>query len=151
MIAVIQRVSRASVSVDSAERAAIGRGLLVLLCVERGDRLSVAEKMAAKVASLRIFEDASHKMNRSLADIDGELLAVSQFTLSASLKKGRRPSFEGAMRGEEARPIFDHFVATLRTSGLPVKTGLFGARMEVSLTNDGPVTFYHRIADDDSA
>jgi len=151
MIAVIQRVSRASVCVDSQERAAIGRGLLVLLCVEKGDRDRVAEKMAAKIASLRIFEDDSGKMNRSLAEFDGEILAVSQFTLAASLKKGRRPSFLASMRGEEARPFFDSFVDFLRAKGLLVKTGIFGARMEVSLVNDGPVTFLHRIADDESS
>ncbi len=119
----------------------IGRGLLVLLGVERGDDGATAEEAARKVAGLRVFEDDAGKMNRDLADVGGAVLAVSQFTLAADLSRGRRPGFEKALPAAEARPLYDHFVKTLQFLGLTVATGAFGEMMEVELVNDGPATF----------
>lgn len=140
MKAVIQRVSRAAVRSGGRE-AAIGRGLLVLAGLEAGDTDATVAWAAAKIAGLRIFEDAAGKMNLGLADVGGEVLAVSQFTLAGSIEKGRRPGFDKAMRPEEARPLFEHFVERLRAEGCTVETGFFQEHMEVELVNDGPVTF----------
>jgi D-tyrosyl-tRNA(Tyr) deacylase len=138
--AVIQRVKRASVR--SGERsAAIGPGLLVLAGLETGDGEEQCRWAAAKIATLRVFEDAGGRMNRGLQEVGGEVLAVSQFTLAGSIAKGRRPSFDRAMAPELARPLFETFVACLRAEGCPVRTGFFQEMMEVELVNDGPVTF----------
>ncbi len=140
MKAVIQRVKRASVR--SGERsAAIGPGLLVLAGLETGDGEEQCRWAAAKIATLRVFEDAGGRMNRGLQEVGGEVLAVSQFTLAGSIAKGRRPSFDRAMAPELARPLFETFVACLRAEGCPVRTGFFQEMMEVELVNDGPVTF----------
>ena len=139
----IQRVTSASVTVDDDRIAAIGRGLLVLAGVETGDVEDDARRAAAKVATLRVFEDAAGRMNLALADVGGELLAVSQFTLAGSIEKGRRPGFDGAMEPVRARVLFDHFVEALAKEGVAVRTGAFGAHMDVALVNDGPVTFLY--------
>lgn len=141
MRAVLQRVARAQVEVDGQTVGAIGRGLLVLLGVEQGDGAQDAELVAKKTAELRLFEDDAGKMNRSVEDIGGEVLVVSQFTLAADCRKGRRPGFSGAAPPEVANELYEHYVALLRQRGLTVATGQFQAMMQVSLTNDGPVTF----------
>ena len=138
--AVIQRVREASVSVEGNEIAACAGGLLVLLGVARGDGVDDAERLAGKVAALRIFENAEGRFDRSLLDVGGEALVVSQFTLVADTSRGARPSFDAAARPEEAEPLYEHFVGALRELGLRVQTGAFGARMHVALVNDGPVT-----------
>lgn len=138
--AVVQRVKWARVSVDGREVARTGPGFLVLVGVGRGDDLAAARYLAEKVATLRVFEDGEGKMNLSLADVGGEVLAVSQFTLYADCRKGRRPSFTDAAPPGEARPLFEGFVAELRQRGVPVLTGAFGEHMLVELANDGPVT-----------
>ena len=140
MKAVIQRVKRASVTAGD-RREAIGPGMLVLAGLETGDTDAQCRWAAAKIATLRIFEDGQGRMNLGLQDTGGEILAVSQFTLAGSIAKGRRPSFDRAMAPELARPLFDQFVACLRTEGCPVRTGFFQEEMEVELVNDGPVTF----------
>ena len=137
---VIQRVSHASVTVAQEQVAAIGRGYLILVGVTHDDDTSKADWLARKVAGLRLFEDAQGLTNLSLADVQGEILAVSQFTLYANARKGRRPSFIDAARPEVAEPLFEHFVAQLRAQGIAVQTGVFGAHMQVALLNDGPVT-----------
>ena len=137
---VIQRVSEASVIVEDERVAAIGPGYLILVGVTHDDDESKADWLARKVAGLRLFEDAQGLTNLSLADVDGEALAVSQFTLYANARKGRRPSFVAAARPEVAEPLLERFVATLRQEGVPVQTGVFGAHMQVALLNDGPVT-----------
>jgi D-tyrosyl-tRNA(Tyr) deacylase len=139
--AVIQRVRRAAVEVDSQTVGAIGQGILVLLGVEKGDVDHDADQLADKIIALRIFEDQAGKMNRSLRDISGELLAVSQFTLAGNCTKGRRPSFDTAAPPVEANRLYEYFVAAVRRHGIPVQTGIFQAMMQVSLINDGPVTF----------
>lgn len=138
--AVVQRVSWARVSVEGQEVARIGPGLLVLLGVGRGDGPAAARYLAEKVAMLRVFEDEAGKMNRSLHEVGGEVLAVSQFTLYGDCRKGRRPSFTEAAPPTQARPLFELFVAELRGRGVPVQTGAFGEHMLVELGNDGPVT-----------
>jgi D-aminoacyl-tRNA deacylase len=138
---VVQRVRSANVRVGGALVGQIGRGFLVLLGAETGDDGSVAEEAARKVAGLRVFEDAAGKMNLALSDVDGAVLAVSQFTLAADLSRGRRPGFDRALRAPEAEPLYDRFVAALRALGVTVATGSFGAMMEVSLVNQGPATF----------
>lgn len=138
---VIQRVSRAEVRVGAETVGRIGRGLLVFVGVEKGDGAEHAEEAARKVAGLRVFEDEAGKMNRSLADVAGSVLAVSQFTLSADLSRGRRPGFERALPAGEARPLYEHFCRALELAGVAVATGVFGAMMEVELVNDGPATF----------
>ncbi len=143
---VIQRVSRAAVRVDGKTIAMIGRGFLILVGIGRGDSGVDLSRLADKIASLRVFEDQNGKMNLSLRDVGGEVLAVSQFTLYADTRKGRRPSFVAAAPPEEAAPLFDSFVAALRDEGIPVQTGEFGAKMEVELVNDGPVTIIHEVA-----
>lgn len=141
MRVVIQRVSEASVTIGGALKSGIGPGLLILLGVEEADTQEDIQWLCAKISKLRIFNDEAGLMNRSVQDIGGELLAVSQFTLHASTKKGNRPSFIRAARPEFAIPMYEAFVKTLeQESGLPVKTGSFGAEMKVRLLNDGPVT-----------
>jgi len=140
MRAVLQRVSRAGVTVAEERIAQIGPGLLVLLGVEAGDSETEAEYLAEKTARLRIFEDREGKMNLSVQDLGGEVLVVSQFTLLADCRKGRRPGFALAARPETAEPLCRHFVAGLQRLGLQVQTGRFRAEMAVELVNDGPVT-----------
>ena len=143
---VLQRVSAASVSVDGDVLGRIGTGLLLLVGIAPDDGEIDLEKTAEKVCNLRIFPDEAGKMNRSLLDISGEILAISQFTLYGDTAKGRRPSFVGAARPELAEPLFDAFAEALRNQGLRVETGRFGARMSVLLTNDGPVTLVLEVA-----
>ena len=144
---VLQRVTQASVTVDDKVAGAIKRGLLILVGVADGDEETQAEALARKVAGLRIFADADGRFNESIQDIDGSALVVSQFTLHADVRKGRRPSFTGAARPEVAAPLIDHFAETLRAQGVPVETGVFGAMMSVELTNDGPFTIVIDSAD----
>jgi D-tyrosyl-tRNA(Tyr) deacylase len=138
--AVLQRVSRAEVRVEGRSVGAIGRGLLVLLGIERGDLAEEAVRLADKTAELRVFPDEADKMNRSVEDVGGACLVVSQFTLAGSTRRGRRPSFDAAAPPAEAEALYARFVARLRERGLPVATGTFRAMMEVELVNDGPVT-----------
>jgi D-aminoacyl-tRNA deacylase len=140
MRAVIQRVSRAQVSVGEETAGKIGRGILVLLGVAKTDTEADADYLAAKIAGLRIFEDENGKMNLSLADRGGEVLAVSQFTLHGDARKGRRPSFDEAAPPELAKQLYEHFVRGIREAGILCETGRFQARMQVELVNDGPVT-----------
>jgi D-aminoacyl-tRNA deacylase len=140
MRAVVQRVSRAVVRVDDEAVGRIGPGVLVLLGVAAGDAEADAERLAAKVARLRLFPDEAGRFDRSVGDVGGGILVVSQFTLLADTAKGNRPSFTAAAAPAEAEPLYDRFCAELRGLGLPVETGAFGARMEVELVNDGPVT-----------
>jgi D-tyrosyl-tRNA(Tyr) deacylase len=140
VIAVLQRVSQASVQVDGAVIGQIGHGLLVLLCAEQGDTDAVADKLLAKVLKLRIFADEAGKMNRSVQDVAGGLLVVSQFTLAADVAGGNRPSFTQAARPDEGRRLYEHFVAQARLLHPVVETGQFAADMKVSLINDGPIT-----------
>ncbi|HWV37174.1 MAG TPA: D-aminoacyl-tRNA deacylase [Vulgatibacter sp.] len=140
MRAVVQRVSRASVAVGGERIASVGRGLCVLVGVGKGDDEADADLLAEKIVGLRIFEDDAGKMNLALPDVQGELLAVSQFTLLGDARKGRRPSFVDAMEPEGARAIFERFCDACRALGAPVATGRFRAEMEVELVNDGPVT-----------
>jgi D-tyrosyl-tRNA(Tyr) deacylase len=138
--AVVQRVSEASVRVDGAVVGRCGHGLLVLLGAAGGDIAEVADRLAAKVARLRVFPDDAGRFDRSLVDVGGAALVVSQFTLLADTAKGNRPGFARAARPEDAEPLVERFCAALRAEGVPVQTGVFGARMEVALVNDGPVT-----------
>ncbi len=145
MLAVVQRVARAQVVVEGAVVGAIGAGLLVLLCAERGDTEAQAEQLLTKLLKLRIFSDAAGKMNRSVQDIDGAgasggLLVVSQFTLAADTRGGNRPSFTNAAAPELGRALYEHFVARARAAHPLVQTGVFAADMQVELVNDGPVT-----------
>lgn len=140
MKAVVQRVSEASVEVEGREVASIGRGLLVLLGVEKGDGEDQAAWIASKLLNLRIFGDREGNLNLSVIDICGEILSVSQFTLAGSVRKGRRPSFDKAASGEEAEVLYNHFLHKLEAGGVPVRDGRFGALMAVRLINDGPVT-----------
>jgi len=141
MRAVLQRVSSASVTIDGIEKSRIGWGLLILLGIEHEDSANDIDWLCRKIAAMRIFPDEAGLMNRSVQDIEGELLVVSQFTLHASTKKGNRPSFIRAARPETAIPMYEQFVQTLQAvSSRPVQTGEFGADMKVSLLNDGPVT-----------
>ena len=141
MRGLIQRVSSAKVEVGGEITGEIDRGILLLLGVQRGDTEAQAGKLLNKVLDYRIFPDDNGKMNRSLRDIGGGLLVVSQFTLAADTKKGLRPSFTPAAAPEEAERLYEYFVAQARAQDLPVGTGSFGADMQVSLCNDGPVTF----------
>jgi D-aminoacyl-tRNA deacylase len=138
--AVVQRVSRARVLVDDEVRSEVGRGLCVLLGVARGDEPAAAERLAGRVARLRIFENDEGRFDRSLVDVGGAALVVSQFTLLADTAKGNRPSFTDAAPPEEAEPLYERFCDALRALGVKVETGIFGARMEVELVNAGPVT-----------
>ena len=137
---VLQRVTRASVSVDGDVVGAIDEGLLILVGVADGDSEAQATALARKVAGLRIFADAEGRFNESVLDIGGAALVVSQFTLHADVRKGRRPSFTGAARPEVAEPLCDAFAEALRSEGVPVEGGVFGAMMSVELVNDGPFT-----------
>jgi D-tyrosyl-tRNA(Tyr) deacylase len=140
MRAVVQRVSRAQVSVNGEVCGRIGRGLLVLLGVGQADTEADAAYLAEKIAGLRIFEDDGGKMNLSVADIKGAVLAVSQFTLYGDVRRGKRPSFDDAARPERARQLYEDFVRRIRDAGLPCETGRFQEMMQVELVNDGPVT-----------
>jgi len=142
---VIQRVSQAQVRVGGEVIGEIGAGLLVLLCAERGDAEVQADKLLAKILKLRIFSDDDSKMNRSVQDVAGGLLIVSQFTLAADVSGGNRPSFTGAASPDEGRRLYDYFVARARTLHHIVHTGRFAADMQVHLINDGPVTIPLRI------
>jgi D-aminoacyl-tRNA deacylase len=145
--AVVQRVCRASVTVDSQIVGAIGRGFLVLLGVTHNDGRPEADWLARKIAGLRVFEDGTGKMNLDLADVGGAILVVSQFTLYGDARKGRRPDFLQAARPEIAEPLVEYFVKALQSAGFPVETGRFRAMMEVELVNDGPVTLWLDTAD----
>ena len=140
MRAVVQRVSECSVTVNNAVVGRIAQGLMVLLGVDRNDAAGDAEYLAGKIVHLRIFEDQQGKLNRSLIDIGGDLLVVSQFTLLGDCRKGRRPSFVNAAPPEKAETLYQHFANQVRNLGVTVQTGQFQAHMAVSLTNDGPVT-----------
>ncbi len=145
MIALIQRVTSASVDVDGAVVGRIGAGLLALVCAERGDSTVEADALVAKLLGYRVFADDAGRMNRSLRDFGGALLAVPQFTLAADTRTGTRPSFGPAAAPELGRQLFDHFVARVGDAGIGCETGRFGAHMRVSLVNDGPVTFWLQI------
>lgn len=140
MRVVLQRVIGASVTVDGNVTGKIDSGLLALVGFGKDDTEDVLERMAQKIIKLRVFSDENDKINLSVSDIDGGVLIVSQFTLYWSCKKGTRPSFDGAMEPERAEELYDKFVEIMRSSGLKIETGIFGADMKVSLTNDGPVT-----------
>jgi len=140
MRAVLQRVKEAKVIVDGEIVAEIKRGLLILLGIAPGDSMAIAEQLADKVVHLRIFEDDAQKMNLSCLDVGGEAIVVSQFTLYADTSRGRRPSFIGAAKPDLAEPLVNTFANLLADRGLPTQTGVFGAHMDVSLVNDGPVT-----------
>ena len=146
MISLLQRVRQARVEVDGATIGAIGPGLLVLVCAERGDTELEADKLLAKLLRLRIFNDAAGKMNRSVQDVAGGLLLVSQFTLAADTSGGNRPSFTQAAAPDEGRRLYDYFVAQARAAHPEVATGQFAADMQVHLINDGPVTLPLRMA-----
>ncbi len=140
MRAVVQRVSSASVSVNGEVVGAISRGLLLLVGVEVSDTGAEAAWLAEKAANLRIFEDAEGKMNLSVKDVGGAVLLVPNFTVAGDARKGRRPSFDNAMRPEQAEPLFGRLVEAVRAQGVPVETGVFRAEMAVGLVNDGPIT-----------
>lgn len=140
MRVVLQRVARASVDVEGERIAEIGPGLLLLVGIGQADEEIDLERLARKIVSLRVFPDEAGLMNRSLLDVRGEVLAVSQFTLYGDTRKGRRPSYVAAARPDVAEPLFDRFVDALRAEGVSTQTGRFGAKMAVELTNDGPVT-----------
>lgn len=140
--ALIQRVSEATVTVDGAVIGKINAGLLVLICAMDGDEPSQTAKLAAKISKLRIFKDDAGKMNRSLTDVGGEALVVSQFTLAADTRSGNRPGFSTAARPDEGRALYEAFVADMRDLGIATQTGAFGADMKVALLNDGPVTIW---------
>lgn len=145
MIALIQRVTQACVRVDGEVVGRIGRGLLALVCAERGDTEREAAALAVKVLGYRVFADDAGRMNRNLGDVSGGLLAVSQFTLAADTNSGTRPSFSPAAAPEDGRRMFDHFVAKAREGHPDVACGNYGAMMQVELTNDGPVTFWLQV------
>ena len=142
MKALLQRVSEASVAVEGQVVGAIDRGLLVLLCAEQGDGEGEADYLARKTANLRIFEDDAGKMNRSVLDVGGGALVVSQFTLAADVSRGNRPGFSGAAAPDLAEALYSYFCRQLAAHGVPVATGRFAAHMAVSLVNDGPVTIW---------
>jgi D-tyrosyl-tRNA(Tyr) deacylase len=144
MIVVLQRVSRAEVRVGRERVGSIGPGLVALAAVERGDTEETVSWCARKVGEIRLFSDDEGKMNRSVRDVGGAVLAVSQFTLAGDLRKGTRPSFSHAAAPEEAQPLFSRFVQLIGESGLCVETGIFAAMMDVELVNDGPVTIVLR-------
>jgi D-tyrosyl-tRNA(Tyr) deacylase len=146
MMAVLQRVSQATVRVDGVVIGQIDTGLLVLLCAEKGDTDAVADKMLAKILKLRIFSDDAGKMNLSVQDVGGGLLVVSQFTLAADLAGGNRPSFTQAAAPEEGRRLYEHFVAQAQKAHPVVQTGRFAADMKVALINDGPITIPMRMS-----
>ena len=141
MKALIQRVKKASVTIDNELFSSINQGILIFLGVEKNDTSSEADWLSEKILKLRIFEDENEKMNLSVSDIKGELLIVSQFTLAGDCKKGTRPSFDNAKNPKEANEIYEYFVSQIKKSELKTETGVFGAMMDVELINDGPVTF----------
>ncbi|MGE6109505.1 D-aminoacyl-tRNA deacylase [Aeromonas sobria] len=145
MIALIQRVSEASVTVEGEVIGAIGQGLLVLLGVEQGDDEAKADKLLHRVSGYRIFPDAEGKMNLNVGQVGGSLLVVSQFTLAADTGRGMRPSFSGGARPEEAERLYDYFVARARAGDVPTQTGRFAADMKVALLNEGPTTFWLQV------
>lgn len=142
MRALVQRVSRASVTVDGALLGEIGEGLVILVCAMRGDPEDAQSKLAAKISKLRVFRDEEGRMNRSVRDIGGAALVISQFTLAADTKRGNRPGFSTAAAPEEGEARYLGFAAALKAEGVPVATGSFGADMAVDLVNDGPVTIW---------
>lgn len=142
MRALLQRVSKASVTIEGKVISQIGKGLVVLLGIGHGDAAEQAAFLAEKIANLRIFEDEQGKTNLSILDVKGEAIVVSQFTLYADARKGRRPSFTDAALPEVAEPLVDRFVELLRGHGVPTQTGQFGAHMQVEIHNDGPVTIW---------
>ena len=137
----VQKVLNASVTINKQLVSQINQGFLLFIGVEKGDTQTQADFLAKKIANLRIFEDENNKMNLSIQDVKGEILAVSQFTLAADLSRGNRPGFDSAARPEEAKLLYEYFVSQLQTYNLPVQTGIFQADMKVALTNDGPCTF----------
>ena len=137
----VQKVLNASVTVNGQKVSKIKNGLLLFVGVEKGDSAPQADYLAKKTANLRIFEDENNKMNLSIIDVKGEILAVSQFTLAADLSRGNRPGFDGAARPEDAKPLYEYFVKQLENYGISVQTGIFQADMKVELLNDGPCTF----------
>lgn len=147
MRALVQRVSQADVTVGGRSTGRIGAGLLVLVCAMQGDDGATAERLAGRVARLRIFRDDQNRMNRSVQDVGGAVLVVSQFTLAADTRTGNRPGFSTAAPPDEGERLYLGFAAALRTLGLPVATGEFGADMKVALVNDGPVTIWMDSAD----
>ncbi len=142
MKALIQRVKKASVTIDGELFSSINSGILVFLGVEKTDEKENAEKLAQKIVNLRIFEDENEKMNLSLKDVNGEMLVVSQFTLCGDCKKGTRPSFDKAAHPDLAVELYEYFIKCIEDNNIPVKTGKFRAMMDVELVNDGPVTFW---------
>ena len=142
MKALLQRVSQAGVSLEGEEIAAIGPGLVVLVCTEKDDGEGDADYFARKIAGMRLFADSEGKTNLSLKDVGGETLVISQFTLAANWKKGNRPSFSGAADPETAENLYEYFCRQLAAEGVPVQTGKFRSHMQVSLVNDGPVTIW---------
>lgn len=140
MRVVLQRVQHACVRIDGKIHGSIQQGFMLLVGITQEDNEQIVEKIAAKCAQLRVFEDSMGKMNRSLQDVNGEILSISQFTLYADCKRGRRPGFEKAAKPELSKPLYDKFNEALRSYGLHVETGIFGADMKVELCNDGPVT-----------
>lgn len=151
MRVLVQRVTEAEVTVAGRSVGRIGPGLLVLVCAMAGDDAGTAERLAGRVARLRIFRDAADKMNRSVQDVGGAVLVVSQFTLAADTRTGNRPGFSTAAPPDEGERLYLHFAEALRGLGLPVETGAFGADMKVALVNDGPVTIWMDSADRDRA
>jgi len=141
MKAIIQRVKHASVEIDNKLYSSINKGILVLLGVEKNDTEEQAEYLAKKIVELRIFNDKDGKMNLSLLDINGSILVVSQFTLAGDCTKGKRPGFDNAAKPETAIPLYEEFIEFLKDKNVRVETGKFGAMMDISLINDGPVTF----------
>ena len=138
---VVQRVDNASVTIENELFSSIGQGYLILFGAEKGDTKAQADWLANKVSVLRCFSDENGKMNLSIKDIQGEMLIVSQFTLAGDVKKGTRPSFDKAMAPDEANEMYEYFISKVKEQNIPVKTGVFGAHMEVKLLNNGPVTF----------
>ena len=145
MRALLQRVSRASVTVENTVVGEIGPGLLILVCAMQGDTEANAEKLAQKISKLRIFQDEAGKMNRSVTDIQGAALVVSQFTLAADTSRGNRPGFSTAASPDEGERLYEYFAGQVASLGIPVATGRFGADMDVELVNDGPVTIWMEI------
>lgn len=140
MRVLLQRVTHASCTVDNQCTGKIDKGYLALVGITQEDNIEIIEKMASKVINLRVFSDADDKMNLSLQDIQGSVLSISQFTLYADCRKGRRPGFEKSAKPDQAQPLYELFNDTLRKEGIPVETGIFGADMKIELLNDGPVT-----------
>jgi len=144
VIGLLQRVTRAQVDVDDRTVGAIGPGLMVLICAERGDRAADADRLLERLLNYRVFSDPDGKMNLSVRNVGGGLLLVPQFTLAADTRKGNRPSFTPAAPPDEGRRLFEYMLARARETHAPVESGQFGANMQVSLTNDGPVTIWLR-------